>query len=590
MIQYTMAAKTDNEAISSSGSVNQLDLFLKELAETKSKFPDDENDLIIRDELHHIIEEAVLDLSHKHRLFHSASVQQGGSMVDGTKIGKPDEFDYVIVLPALQEQLVTIKEGETFYANNYDMNMQSTKLPLKMKDLSFMDDILCPDWCDEKENKERISRQMMFKDGKSPWRDDIASMVSVALHRSLDAVLGKFQRWKYVARLKCPSGKTYLQILRFSNNGFETFVSVDICLAIKIPYTFADKDPLQLLFEFWSINCVSCSRRSESPWETATVSSLPVNSVEKQCYRLLKYLIQTFVESHFDIYTMDYRAVIGTYTLKTMFLKVLMESDKRWESHNLSTKVLQILGLIKQDLSTLKKRNSSSDPLKLAPLRVSMDYCLHPVTAEPALCARSKLFSVKGNREPVLRRPKAIEDQLSTLIDLLLMVRDTEEGIEHFLSQIESIERLRVLLKNGTFQIPIMEALNQEKSTVSGVYNGFLLIWHVLDREEFKNYMRKTKFGIVVQPDGKEDDCIVFPKTFPVLRFLNCRLFDHDEREDSGIEILEMDVFNHIDNKQVVCWNVNESVDLSAILQDELCSFCASSRNIVTELGKTAKT
>ena len=160
------------------------------------------------------------------------------------------------------------------------------------------------------------------------------------------------------------------------------------------------------------------------------------------------------------------------------------------------------------------------------------------------------------------------------------MVRDTEEGRQHVLSQIEAIGSLKALLKNGTFQIPVMKILkDREKNDKRGVYNNFLLIWHVLDREEFKTFMRLSKFGIVVQPDGKDDDCIVFPKMFPVLNFLSCRLFDKDADEDDGIEMMEMDVFDHGDAKQVVCWNVNESVNLSAIIKGKLCSFCASKKH-----------
>jgi len=157
-----MAAKTEGADCSDSGSMDKLDLLLKEIAETKANYPDNENAGIVRDELHHIIQEAVYDLSGKYRLFHNASVQEGGSMIDGTKIGEPDEFDYVVVLPALQEQLVTMKEGVPFCANNYDINMQSTKLPLKIKDISFMDDILCPDWCDEEENKKKEKSTTYF--------------------------------------------------------------------------------------------------------------------------------------------------------------------------------------------------------------------------------------------------------------------------------------------------------------------------------------------------------------------------------------------------------------------------------------------
>lgn len=579
-----MAAKADGEDYSNTGCPNRLDLFLTELAETKAKFPDDENARTIREELHQIVQDTVLDLSGKYRVFHNSVIQQGGSMVEGTKIGQPDEFDYVVVLPALQEQLVSPRGGEAFYAEDYDINIQSTKLPLKIKELLFLDDILCPDWCDKEENEIRRRNQLIFKDGKSKWRDEIAAMVSVAISRSLEANLVKFQNWKYVARLKQPSGRTYLQVLKFTNtDGLEIFVSVDICLAIQIPYKSAESDPLQLLFEFWSINFVSCSRRSESPWEISTLSSLPLQSVEKRCYRILKYLVQTFFESHFDIYTMEYKGVIETYTLKTVFLKVLIKNENTWQPHDLGEKLLQILGLIQQDLIKVQTGKSSSDPMRLHPLKVSMDYCLHPVSAEPTLFPRSKLSqsdSGKTASEPIFERPESIEDQVSTLIELLLMVRDTEEGRQHVLSQIEAIGNLKILLKDGTFQIPVMETMkDREKNNKRGVYNNFLLIWHVLDRDEFKAFMRLSKFGIVVQPDGKEDDCIVFPKTFPVSKFLSCRLFDKGADEDDGTEMMEMDVFDHGDAKQVVCWNVNESVNLSAIIKGKLCSFCALKRH-----------
>lgn len=350
-------------------------------------------------------------------------------------------------------------------------------------------------------------------------------------------------------------------------------MSVDICLAIQIPYRSTDSETLQLLFDFWSINVISCSRRSESPFEIAKFSSLPLHSGKMRCYRVLKYLVQTFLESHFDIYTMEYKAVITTYTLKTMFLKVITKSENKWELHHLGQRVLEILDLIRQDLVTLRNEGLFSEPWK-----VSMIYSLHPVSAEPALFPRSKLFdSRKTAKEMIFLHPEAIENQVSTLIELLHQVRGTDNGREHMLSQIEAMESLKVSLKNGAHQLPVMEALkDREKSDKSGVYNNFLLIWHVIEREDFKGFMRMSNYSIPVQPEGKDDDCIVFLKTFPVLTFLNCRLFKKETYEDDSIELMEMDVFDHGDWQQVVCWNVNESVNLSSILPVELCSFCAS--------------
>ena len=227
LLQENMAANADGAEYSNTGHPNRLDLFLTELAETKAKFPDDENAHIIREELNRIVLDTVVDLSGKYRVFYNAVIQQGGSIVEGTKIGQPDEFDYVVVLPALQEQLVTPRGGEAFYAEDYNINYQTTKLPLKLKELLFLDDILCPDWFDKEENESRRRNQLIFKDGKSKWRDEIAAMVSVAISRSLEATLVKFQKWKYVTRLKQPSGRTYLQVLKFTNSdGLEIFVSV----------------------------------------------------------------------------------------------------------------------------------------------------------------------------------------------------------------------------------------------------------------------------------------------------------------------------------------------------------------------------
>ena len=159
------------------------------------------------------------------------------------------------------------------------------------------------------------------------------------------------------------------------------------------------------------------------------------------------------------------------------------------------------------------------------------------------------------------------------------MVRDTDEGREHILSQIEAIESLKMSLKNGAHEISIMHALkDREENSKSGVYNNFLLIWHVIEKDDLKAFMRLGKFSIPVQPKEKDDDCVVFPKTFPVQAFLNCSLFKKQVRQDDRIELMEMDVFDHSDWKQVVCWNVNESVNLCSILPLELCSFCASQK------------
>lgn len=550
-----MEQRTESE------KMDQLNLTLQKLAETKARFPEDKKAKVIRDELDHILKESISDLSDKYRLFQGAKIQEGGSMTDGTKIGNPDEFDYLIEVPALQEQLV-LKENKAFFAEEYTFEIQSTKLFLRIQDLAFLDDILCPEWCEEEENKTRKADQLIFKDGKSPWRDEIACMVSVAIYRSLEATIKKFSKWKHVARLKCPAGKTFLQILKFSD---EVFVSVDICLAINVPYRSTSEPPLMLLFEFSSINTINCSRRSDSEWENTALSRLELNSVEKQCYRILKYLIQTFLESNLDIYTFEYKAAIETYTLKTTFLKVLCESQDRWAGDQLGTRVLEILCLIRDDLGQLAKEKS----VTLHSLLISMDLNLHPVSGEPALFRRSKVLNVKGKtNEPIFKRTKAIEDQVETLISLLLMVKDTQDGARHFFAILNSIDQVKSLLKDGTFQEQIMESLI-ERDNKSGVYNNFLQIWDAIDREEFKSFFRATKFGIVVQPEGKKDDCVVFPKSFSVLNCLQCSLFE--QADDNKVELLEMDVF---DTKQVVCWNAKENVGLYSFVKSGKCTSC----------------
>lgn len=176
-----MASSTDVRDDPRRNCPDQLDLFIKELADTKAKFPDGQNTKIICEELHQIMQGLIMDLSSKYRLFQNAVVHQGGSMVEGTKIGQADEFDYVFVLPELQKQLLW-NDGKPFFAEEYNMNIQSQKLVLTMKELPFMDDILFPDWCDQEENEQWRGELMIFKDHKNPWRDEIAGMVSKAIY------------------------------------------------------------------------------------------------------------------------------------------------------------------------------------------------------------------------------------------------------------------------------------------------------------------------------------------------------------------------------------------------------------------------
>ena len=75
----------------------------------------------IQEDVEKIANGVVSNLSRKFKLFKGSSLLKTGSTYEGVKIGNPDEFDYMIEVPALSKDVIEIRHNP-MYMNMY-MNM-----------------------------------------------------------------------------------------------------------------------------------------------------------------------------------------------------------------------------------------------------------------------------------------------------------------------------------------------------------------------------------------------------------------------------------------------------------------------------------
>ena len=364
------ALHLENQGENEQSNLEELEVFLMELSDSEATFCSSKEAENIRNDVESIISHICNNLK-TYRMFHNCTLLKTGSTYEGLKIGKPDEFDFMIVLPALADDRVLQFSQDKYF--------QWHLAHYKVLNREFFSDLSTQNADDDEIESEEDSNEdeLMAK-----VRDKIKTNIKEQLKNGQLLPPG----WEFV---EIPTLDAYTlprmavtPVLKWTGQEFkDLYISVDLSLAVplkKIPlWTFgrqlflrnkqtrsarkeeSDNELLTDGDQVWHVlirDSKTC-RFSFSCQEQEVMNSFELHGGEKRTFRLVKFLRQSLMDQTFDADLQQLKSPISTYWLKTIMYYLLKKHEKdphAWGEGHLGTRVLEIFQVLHSCLISSK--------------------------------------------------------------------------------------------------------------------------------------------------------------------------------------------------------------------------------------------
>ena len=340
-------------------SLDELEVFLTELSDSEASSCSSEEAEEIRHDVETMIWH-VCDNLKSYRMFRNCTLLKTGSTYEGVKIGKPDEFDFMIVLPALAEDKILQ------FSQNKHLSWHLAHYKVLNKE--FFSDLFSQDDADDDE--VAVEGEIDEDEFMAKVRDKVGSNIKEQLKNGQFLPTG----WEFV---EIPTFEAYTlphmavtPLMKWTGKEFkDLYISIDLSFAIPL-----NKKPLwafgrQLFvkscptlsapekgnFDVLLPDCDSvsyvllrdgkCCRFSYSCQEQEIMNSFDLRGGEKRCFRLVKFLRDSLIEKTFDSDLQQLKSPISTYWLKTIMYYQLKKHENgphAWEEGHLGDRVLEI--------------------------------------------------------------------------------------------------------------------------------------------------------------------------------------------------------------------------------------------------------
>lgn len=356
----------ENQGGDEQSNLDELEVFLIELSDSEANFCGSKEAEDITHDVESIISHICNNLK-TYRMFHNCTLLKTGSTYEGLKIGKPDEFDFMIVLPALADDRVL-----QFSQNKY---FEWHLAHYKVLNREFFSDLLSQNADDDETEAEGDSNEDQFM---AKVRDKVKTNIEEQLKNGQLLPSG----WEFV---QIPTLDSYTlprmavtPAMKWTGQEFkDLYISIDLSFAIplkKIPlWTFGRQLFLrnsarkegscdELLTDGDQVSYVlirdskSC-RFSFSCQEQEIMNSFKLHSGEKRTFRVVKFLRQSLMDQTFDADLQQLKSKISTYWLKTIMFYLLKKHEKdphAWGEGHLGTRVLEIFQVLHSCLISSK--------------------------------------------------------------------------------------------------------------------------------------------------------------------------------------------------------------------------------------------
>ena len=359
--QQTLHMK--DQKITQENTLDELEVFLLELSESEASLCKSLEAEKIKDDVEKMISHVCNNLK-AYRMFRDCTLLKTGSTYEGVKIGKPDEFDFMIVLPALADDSIM-----QFSQNNY---LQWHLAFYKILNKGFFSDLFSQTV--REDHATEVEGEIMEDEFMASVRDQVRSNIQEQLKSGQLLSPG----WEFV---EIPTMYAFTlprmavtPILKWTGDEFkDLYISIDLSFAIplkKIPlWTFGRELFLQscqtlsvskevsydvLLPESDQVSYVlirdsTRCRFSFSCQEQDIMNRCGDHAGEKRCFRLAKCLRDFLIDQTFDPDLQQLKSPISTYWLKTIMyyqLKKHENDPQAWSFGHLGNRVLEIFQVL----------------------------------------------------------------------------------------------------------------------------------------------------------------------------------------------------------------------------------------------------
>lgn len=310
----------------------------------------------IQEDVEKIANGVVSNLSRKFKLFEGSSLLKTGSTYEGVKIGNPDEFDYMIEVPALSKDIIEIRdnpmEGYVWHARVKDVNFFHDIYPsahsesisqfsvnffmaLKKIVMDYIQDNLPPNWSMAPKVAPDRSKYFAFSASGVPGDGGYSRMKELSWAMQQKVAITPHLIW---------SGNIYRNME----------VSLDFCLAIptlfdkRDSYVYFPSEPPAHAAANMSCHVLLltrfCLRMSFSKEEQRIMKQYPYPDGQNRCMRLLKFLRDERL-TEIDPETGAPLTGLPTYWIKTILYGMYQEYPhaSQWQSDYLGVRVVQAL-------------------------------------------------------------------------------------------------------------------------------------------------------------------------------------------------------------------------------------------------------
>jgi hypothetical protein len=313
----------------------------------------------IRKDVRTILERACEDLSKRHKIFGTFSIMEMGSVAEGTKLGPPDEFDFMVDLPCLNNALDFVDEKTFFKDHEY------REIHVKNKD----------DFQDFEELSEEIAQE---GDDKS-FMQRVWNTVQIKLADAMEANVLPGWRWLDTVLPIMTLAQTQ-KLLWKGDEYLHLIVDVDICICVKPPEFDTNIDFNQEIFDKSrpGIRDKETSKTGESlkniylllksdgkaRWTRALMEKkiwarFPPNDGRKIVLRSLKYCNSKFLPKCYNESLFRLDAALPSYWLKTVmyYLITWYHEESDWSPDNLDLRFIEVWFVLRE---CLRKKHLSS--------------------------------------------------------------------------------------------------------------------------------------------------------------------------------------------------------------------------------------